>query len=712
MRALALVSMMPMLVAAKSVAAATDLPPAGRSLFDELTIVEAGGRSVQRVPYPFAALLRSLESRVGADTLGRSGVAAVLIPVGRSLQRNASLQHPFDHPRIVAAVTGEPRRTGGRAEAFLKDRLFLGFQDEAGVIEVISYNEAAGRFEFQVVKDYRPGREPQVFYARRTVCTACHHNAGPIFSRPSWDETNANPSVARALAARAKEFHGVPVARGVDVPNAIDDAVARANHMGLAQLLWRDGCARAVKAADPAGCRAAALAAALKLRLSASGAVDLASAQARDELAALAAAWKAQWPDGLAEPDPSIPNRDPFLGDSQRVAHAVEIPWGADEITPRIDPLTLRAPRGIWYGDAAGIEQFVRRLAAMLAAADVDALDRALQRSSVELTRERVELQCAPADGAGRRQVRCAAATGEASLEMILRFDGARAAGSIARLQVAASTLREIALTEALIERRGTERRARFHAASPGRAARLADGRALESLELVWGDAPGATTRSVQLLLKNERAVLERALAAIADATRAGRSDAFADLPFRRATTVRALYAQLGIPDAPEGNVPALPAPRLEPEASARPAGDSAALAPFYRHCGACHAAPDASPPGFLHGDPTSVERSLRRCAARIGYRLAMWRVAPAARNKVPMPPPSFAASWEHAPPAEDLALMRATIARLQQPAAAKPEAEREYERLPACMGSDHIFGGDEKRGLTPIQPANEGAAR
>src|SRR5262245_21364639 len=94
---------------ANAAIAATDLPPAGRSLFDQLTIAESAGRSVQRVPYRFEALLSGLEQRAGSDSLGRSGVAAVLIPLGRSLQRNASPDSPFAHPRIVAAVTGDIR---------------------------------------------------------------------------------------------------------------------------------------------------------------------------------------------------------------------------------------------------------------------------------------------------------------------------------------------------------------------------------------------------------------------------------------------------------------------------------------------------------------------------------------------------------------------------------------------------------------------------
>jgi hypothetical protein len=90
-----------------------------------------------------------------------------------------------------------------------------------------------------------------------------------------------------------------------------------------------------------------------------------------------------------------------------------------------------------------------------------------------------------------------------------------------------------------------------------------------------------------------------------------------------------------------------------------------ASLRPFYRYCGACHDSRDASPPGFLHGDLARVETYLARCAPRIQYRLEMWRLTPAERSKVPMPPPSFAAAWENTPPADDLALMRSYVARL-----------------------------------------------
>ena len=164
---------------------------------------------------------------------------AVLIPLGRSLQRNSAAPDFFAYPRAVVAVDAEPAGTG---DPYLKDRLYLGYQEKANLLEVISYNEDAGRFEFQVVTDYRAGGTPRVMYANRTLCVACHQNAAPIFSRAVWDETNANPRVAALLASQRKDFHGIPVDRGVDVPNAIDDAALRANRFAVQQLLWKDGC--------------------------------------------------------------------------------------------------------------------------------------------------------------------------------------------------------------------------------------------------------------------------------------------------------------------------------------------------------------------------------------------------------------------------------------------------------------------------------------
>ena len=200
-----------------------DLPPAGHSLLDDLVS--------DPVPFPFARLLQSINAKVGSRVEPRR----ILIPLGRSLQRSAGAPEFFRYPRAVAAYDSE--RPSDRV--FVKDRLFLGYHEKAAVIEVISYNEEAGRFEFQLVKNYREGASPQVFYARRTVCTTCHQNQGPLFPRQLWDETNSNYRVLSLLLGENREYYGFPIQQSADVPYAIDLAVHRANEISAYQLIWR-----------------------------------------------------------------------------------------------------------------------------------------------------------------------------------------------------------------------------------------------------------------------------------------------------------------------------------------------------------------------------------------------------------------------------------------------------------------------------------------
>src|SRR5258706_8712862 len=181
------------------------LPPVGRSLFDFLVTTQRGNRRETQVPFPFSALIERIEQYLARDPLSALPPAKrVLIPMGRSLQRSAAAPEYFRFPRVVVAVDREPVADDRRSMLLLKDRLYLGYQEKSDLIEVISYNEAAGRFEFQLVKDYRGGATPRVVYANRAVCISCHQNGAPLFSRQVWDETNANPRIAALLAAQRR----------------------------------------------------------------------------------------------------------------------------------------------------------------------------------------------------------------------------------------------------------------------------------------------------------------------------------------------------------------------------------------------------------------------------------------------------------------------------------------------------------------------------
>ncbi|MDN5752595.1 MAG: hypothetical protein L0H15_04835 [Nitrosospira sp.] len=337
------------------------LPSAGRSLFD---FIAADG-----IPFPFEALVRKIEARAGCTD--GACMTPVLIPLGRSLQRTAAAPDFFVYPRAVVAMTGE-----GTGPMFARDRLYLGYQEKMNLIEVISYNEAAARFEFQLVRDYREGGAPRVVYANRNVCIACHQNHSPIFSRPLWDETNANPRIAEKLSRVKELFYGIPVHRGIDLPNIIDEATDRANLLGVTQRIWREAC--------DASCRTLAIVAAVQYRLSGGRIFDMNALEQT-----LSSGFSARWPAGLAIPNPDIPNRDPlaFSPGAQGVARS--------HITAAFDPLAPRAPLETWMGgDPLLARRFVVGLTGLIAERDVRDIDAWLARRATQATRRTHTAPC------------------------------------------------------------------------------------------------------------------------------------------------------------------------------------------------------------------------------------------------------------------------------------------------------------------------------
>ncbi len=456
--------------------AGDDLPARGRSLFDFLVTQERGGERVQVVPFPFAALLQRVEARMGRDSRAPA-TKAVLIPLGRSLQRNSAAPDFFAYPRAVVAVDAEP---AGSGDLYLKDRLYLGYQEKANLLEVISYNEDAGRFEFQVVSDYRPGGTPRVMYANRTLCVACHQNAAPIFSRAVWDETNANPRVAALLASQRRDFYGIPVDRGVDVPNAIDDATLRANGFAVQQLLWKDGCGGNDEPAVT--CRAGLFAALLQYRLSGQQQFDRADPSYRDTVAArVAEAVRRQWPGGLALGNPDLPNRNPVPAEAP-MSPAIALRDGASlaHVAAAFDPLLPRPPLEVWrVAERDDVARLVIGLSDFIAEADVERLDNALFKRA-EATgaarrtyRGACKVQRAPAVGASQRiEFRCTSSPTPAhrgvSLEGRLFVVGTSLSrGSIDRLEIDGQPpLRDLDLDARRLDARGAQRVARVHAAA------------------------------------------------------------------------------------------------------------------------------------------------------------------------------------------------------------------------------------------------------
>ena len=619
-------------------------PPA--SLF--ANVMTPPGHTQAQIPFPLGALLARIRPLLESD--GPEPMPLVLIPLGRSLQRHtAGAAHYFEAPRVVVAVTGEP---AGTDRPLLRDRLYLGYHEAAGVLEVISYNEGAGRFDFEIVDDYRAGATARLRAGNRGLCLACHQNAAPIFSRQSWDETSANPAIARLLVASGSDFYGLPWRHGVDVANAIDDATDRANRLPLAQAVWQHGCA----SADPSAavhCRARLLSRALLARLT--GAAAPGRIADDPALAPLAAHWAQHWPDGLPVPNPDIPNRQPF---------AATLPWQAlptepaalrrlADVAERFDPLALRAPLAHWQADdPATLGQVVHALGQFFADADIAALDRQL-RAAPRPGTETLALDCARRARPEREDLDC------------------RHAGGVVLSARRVDT--RLYLDQLHLGSGRAHAGLRFARATDGRfvpvgaAPRTAEGAALVAVNI--------SPAGVSLQLADDLAPLRAHIARLIADTLAGRSDALADAPLRRAAVLAPL-----LPMPAERPAPAVPA------LAERSSADDPELAPFYRHCGLCHNSTEAFPPGFLHGDRDTVRARIDTCAPRMARRLAMWATPAGMREKTPMPPPAStqAGDIQHS---GDLASMQQWLDTRLQASGHAPErlAALPYADLPDC---------------------------
>jgi mono/diheme cytochrome c family protein len=356
------------------VIAAGDLPPEGtRSLFDHLIAQN------EQLPYPFEKLVALVQAQ---DAEGRAPLA-LLIPRGRSLLKASA---HFERPRVLVAADFQAPNGEASFGLAARGRLFLGFVEDAAEIEVISYNEAAGRFEFQLVQDYREGGVPRIVYARRAICTTCHQGAAPIFPQRPWSETNANPEIARRIAAArgAAGYAGVPDAVALAVPERFDELTDVANFVPVTQRLWLDGCG---DGREGKACRREMFKLAIDFAIDPGGFDGGAATQ---ELRAMQArAWPAG---GIAVADADIRNRDPLaegrglrewvrglLGSRPREGAATpDEALAAFERLPKLplelDPVAQRPPKRVL---TAAVVDGVFGLAQFFTPDDVRLLERA-----------------------------------------------------------------------------------------------------------------------------------------------------------------------------------------------------------------------------------------------------------------------------------------------------------------------------------------------
>ncbi len=685
-----------------------DAPPVGRSLFD----VVFSNNGAYDLPFPFTRLIKRIEQQLPRKRSGYSTLKKVLIPLGRSLQRNTAAPEFFKYPRVIVAVDTVPVSTTNGRPILLKDRLFLGYQEKSQVIEVISYNESAARFEFQVVTNYGPEGEPQVHYARRAICTSCHQNAAPIFPKAAWDETNGNRGVAARLLKERSTFYGVAANSTGVAPAAIDNATDRANLFSAYQLLWRGGCGGSQPSIASQRCRAGAFAAMLQHRLGAYSKFDRQAPLYKDHLVpVLSENWRKQWPHGLSISNPNIPNREPLLTPTPAA------------VPPELDPLSTRAPLETWSVDD-DLDRIIIGLSEFIPEADLKRLDTFLFDNGLkDAARE-------PLQGPCEFTRRGALAAGSlVNVKCRMSGSGENAAELVVDLLIESHKI--VSRTVSLLETTdGTRFTTAVHTGAhvkpdgeqwavdlqlsqqrSGRHLRLADGSTIQGLRIRWPRGPdeGGLLPSQQqfvgtatLTVMSDFQLVDSAIASMI-AQHESPFGMFADKPFRGTKAMQELFTHLGLTptdwccddltNMPPANVAMSSAPAdLNLQVNIKEKG---AVRTFYRYCATCHRTSSDSPPNFLYGDATQVRAKLTQCAPRILFRLHMWQLSADARPKSPMPPTSVLRSArlseERWRTSDELAHLKQYVTELmglsrESTSRAEELMATGYENTPGCL--------------------------
>lgn len=682
------------------------LPPSGRSLFDQLFVRDDGtGKLVYDIPFPYSDLIARVNTFLapGVDPAETGKTKGVLIPIGRSLQRNAAAPDKYFHsPRAVIFVDSPTAQKGGQVVPIIKDRLYIGYQERVGILEVISYNETAGRFEYQVVHGYRPAMKREVFQATRGTCLSCHQNHTPIFSVRNWLETNANPDVASRITESTfgfsgiepgitdlpnrlttvggeKFYHGLPIQIREVVPNQFEDATERAQHLIVYNRLWKEACDDGSGAEQASRCRGAALTLALRTRLVAD---QLAGEDQVDYKQAYgpiqASVWKSRWPDGFAVPNPNIPNRDPFRDVKPPGLNSItasQLPVNVSEVLRESnvpadkDPANLnRAPFAIWRltGDQdSGPNRLIMGLSKQFQLSDIQYLDQQLL-----LLAKKQGQRAQTYDG--NCGVRATPDGGDPSIQLLEIACGdpvAPVAGSIGTLRLHARVrVKNGQILDGGIDPlsfKGTSEACNlggFMSLCPRLSNVLVSGGFGQDAQGRWTlrMQPRRSLSNLHIRRPNGQVIdeVEVSWAKVGDDTASVRVKAYDDfpllraavgdlspvltpVPFNRMAILPALYARLGIADAANPTPFALD-PALMPEAKvdSKSTIKAADLQIFVKRCALCHDNTDGVPPNWAHGTEDEVKAQVLHCAPRILYKLYDWD-KPDQKAAKPMPRPA-----------------------------------------------------------------------
>lgn len=638
-----------------------NLPDKGRSYFDIVFSKLDKNQYSYDIPFPLEKFAEKLENYTGQklNSTESAGLVAAIFPMGRSLQRNAAvhgqshLQNAdlyFQYPRVVFAVDSESKNSSS-LQINLKNKFYAGYNEKAQILEIISYNEDLGRFEYQIVNDYAAGKTPKVRYAQRALCLSCHQNQAPIFSKAPWSESNANPAVATELkrVLNSDFYKSIPLAGDESLTGRFDTSSDQANLLPAYQKIWKTLCKN-----DE--CQKNIILSVLQLRLNRGHLLTSKPALA-SWLESFERAWNTQWPTGFPILSSDIPNRDPFRdvtaqsgsvvldsGITKKFSSVSEL-LTQSKIPATYEPLVPRNPSEIWNGSALDFthgNRLVRGLSQEFTLTDIRLIDNWLVANTEASPIATLHSSCKIEKTAASLSVDCPASAENKFHFSVLQKQGERIA-TISRLtllpidQTGEENLIATGITAHIQE--GVSNISISLRTADGISLRSANGYFVSEIKIAKSNGIGS------LHLHDQNTALSQLAEKLQQ--QLDKSSAFSRFNIMKSFLQFAGH-DLAIEDTQRISLPV----QVSSESDNPLDSIAGGLNVIKNNCRECHRNSEAAPANFLgdtqaHFTDMDLCKRIEVCAARMIYRLKMRLCNPddVKNKKIPMPPDFYLSS-------------------------------------------------------------------
>lgn len=229
----------------------------GESVFEKIIKDINGSKNNSRVIYPITSLVEKLDEHIYHNENKVLGV------ISKSFNHQNKNIFSNKAPFTIYSTFLE-----GKIDYQVKDRVFLIYHDHNNHLEVISYNEEEGRFNFLQVHNYSNSGENKLKKAKLNACMQCHKDLVPLHEKNNIIDSNNLPSIVSEIKNDDKNprrlekigedfiFNGVMLSQQKMNNELMINSIENSQKIIQFNQTWKKICAYSSDIAEVKHCRA------------------------------------------------------------------------------------------------------------------------------------------------------------------------------------------------------------------------------------------------------------------------------------------------------------------------------------------------------------------------------------------------------------------------------------------------------------------------